>query len=76
MKYNNFLKKIEEIIYFDVEWKFPEYNLNNYLEFDKNLFDEFVKISKLIVNDFNKRNIDPETYTKDIFYQVVKDLNI
>ncbi len=43
------IKKIEELIYFDGQWNFPEYNLEEYLGIDIKSYQEMIKISKYIL---------------------------
>jgi hypothetical protein len=63
------LNKIDELIYFDEKWIFPEYNLKEYLEIDD--FESFYKLAKKIVNELNSRNIDPDEYDKDILLSLL-----
>jgi hypothetical protein len=63
------INKIDELIYFDEKWIFPEYNLKEYLEIDD--FESFYKLAKIIVNELNSRNIDPDEYDKDILLSLL-----
>jgi hypothetical protein len=63
------INKIDELIYFDEKWIFPEYNLKEYLEIDD--FESFYKLAKKIVNELNSRNIDPDEYDKDILLSLL-----
>ena len=63
------INKIDELIYFDEKWTFPEYNLKEYLEIDD--FESFYKLAKKIVNELNSRNIDPDEYDKDILLSLL-----
>ena len=63
------INKIDELIYFDEKWIFPEYNLKEYLEIDD--FESFYKLAKKIVNELNSRNIDPNEYDKDILLSLL-----
>ena len=53
------IKKINELIYFDEKWMFPEYNLNGYLErtMGRKIPKEFNELAQLIVKKFNDENI-------------------
>lgn len=63
------INKIDELIYFDEKWIFPEYNLKEYLEIDD--FESFYKLAKRIVNELNSRNIDPDEYDKGILLSLL-----
>jgi len=71
---NDFSEKIEELIYFDESWKFPEYNLNTHLDILENEYVELINISRKVVSELNKQNIDPGLYTKDIFFKILKSI--
>jgi hypothetical protein len=71
---NDFSEKIEELIYFDEFWKFPEYNLNNHLNLLENEYNELIIISKKVIDKLNNQNIDPNSYTKDIFFKILKSI--
>jgi hypothetical protein len=76
MKINEFvgnenLKKIEELIYFDEVWMFPEYNLNEYLGLSDIEFNKMMDYSKLVIDKFNQLKIKPEDYTSELFYKAL-----
>lgn len=68
----NYISLIEELIYFDECWKFPEYNIKEYLESDRtNLPDNFFEISIKIVEQLNDNNVSPKNF-KNEFYKIIK----
>lgn len=70
------VQKMEELIYFDEKWMFPEYNVMEHLQSDLfKISSDFIDIANKVVNEFNNRNIDPLTYDKSIFIKILKELN-
>lgn len=61
--------KLKELIYFDEVWMFPGENVYTYLStiLDKEIPDEFKKISKDIVEELNKRSVAVEDF--DVEYE-------
>ena len=67
-----YLDTIETFIFFNDVWMFPEKeSLNNFL--DEKLPDSYFNIANIIVKEMNNRNIDPETYDKEIFNKIIKE---
>jgi hypothetical protein len=66
------LNTIEGLIYFDNKWMFPEYNLREFMNIDN--FEFFNKLAKKIVDELNKRKIEPVNYNNDVFLNIVNDL--
>ena len=68
----NYISLIEELIYFDEEWKFPEYNIKEYLESDgTKLPNNFFEISIKIVEQLNKNKVNTKNF-KNEFYKIIK----
>jgi Ni,Fe-hydrogenase I large subunit len=72
---NKLIEKIEELIYFDEIWKFPEYNLKEYLNIIDSEYLNMIDISTKIVSQMNNQKLDPNNYNKEIFYKVIKSTN-
>ena len=64
---------IERFIFFDGKWMFPEKeSLSAFLDVD--IQENDIELSNNIIKYMNDMNIDPETYNKDIFNYIIKNL--
>lgn len=71
---NYLIDKMEELIYFDEKWMFPQYNIIEFLEVDSEVPNDFIKIGNKIVNELNRQNVDPDKYEKSDFFNILESL--
>ena len=67
---NNILNIIEGLIYFDGRWMFPEYNLDSILI----NVELVIKLGEGVVSELNSSSIDPNDYTPELVFDIIKNL--
>jgi len=64
------LESVEGLIYYDGEWMFPIYNLCDVIDRS----DLVIEWGNKLVRELNYRSIDPDDWTEELFWDIVKSL--
>jgi|688.fasta_scaffold670881_1 hypothetical protein len=69
----SYLIKLKELIFFDEIWKFPEYNIIEYLNTFDNIPSNFYDIALKVVNILNEKCVNLENF--DVEFNKIVNIN-
>ena len=69
----SYLIKLKELIFFDEIWKFPEYNIMEYLNTFDNIPSNFYDIALKVVNILNEKCVNLENF--DVEFNKIVNIN-